>query len=894
MSGPNQAPDFSGVDDVLNEEHYGSLPQQALAGIEGAARGATLNASDYALAKTGLTSLEDIRAREEANPATAIGGIAAGAAGLTALTGGLAAPLEEAALAARVAPLAARMAGFGAEGAAYGLGTNLVDTTLGDQKVNAQKIAADTGFGALLGAGLGALSHGIGARLGAKARAAAESVDEIHAGDLPEALGSEMKEPLANPNAVYDPPKTGIPPKSLEEIEARIKDAPYKGETTELPSADVLRDARSRIEMSNPILDMQLESTASQEGRNTYNIAKESGGKVAKLLNDYEALQKNELVGRTDRAIEELAGGKKAISDAVENGKKAIESFTDQYQAEKEALGPHFEALKNTNLSEIDHLPGILNKMTDAVPGVAHMFDTSVDAIKILPYKTKWGIDKSTYNAVKQAVESLDNGVGTFEELQNIRKGLDQNINILEQGQGPREVMALKKSMMDYMQDALEKNNHAFNVREIFKRYAINEQERGVIEKAFGASVGSPEFGAISKVKPEEILDKIFKNTATVKAAKAILSPESFSEMLANHLAEQRAKFTDKGIFSSNKFGSYLKKNQDVLNEAFANNQGALQKIKDLNIISRMIPDAAPINPSGTAKTLMGLLKSHSLPELASNLSKKMEELVHEKLYERKINQMLAGKAEQSEKMQMIQKIIKKTSDKIESGAKSIFNGGPSTVVAPVIRNYDNDYDKNVKKIQELSYNPQQMMDHLGHSSKELYAIAPNITGSLHNTLMDGVQFLAAHIPAPKTHMLFSNDFKPTPAQKYAFNSLFRIVDDPISVLHDVKSGDLAIESVQALQIVHPDLLKEMQKSIIDNYDPEKAKDLHYSVKMSLAKLLGEPLDEHMLPQVISSYQQSFMMPQPKQPGIKPTSKGIREIDKSERIGTRTNQQNET
>lgn len=893
MAGP-QGYDFSDVDKLNEEEHYTSLPQKALAAVEGVGRGATLNASDYGEAATGLTSKENIQKREEYNPGTSLAGEAVGAGGLVYVTGGIAAPAEEALLAAKVAPAAARAAAFATEGAAYTAGTNVVDATLGDAKLNGQKIAADMGMAALLGGGLGLLSKGLEARLGAKARAMHEASAEVKASQLPESIAGDLKNPSQDPSAILDP-EFGYKPKSLEDLESKIREASYRGETPELPTSDVLKDAVSRTEMHNPVLDMQLESLSGQDARNTYNIAKESSGKTGQLIKDYEAIQKSELVQRTDNAIKDLHPERAPIADATKNGESAIKAFSDQYQAEKEMLGPHFEALKNTDLSDMNHLPGVLDKMTDAVPGVAKMFDTTGDTLKIQPYKTKWGIDKSTYSAVKEAMESLEGGPKSFEELQNIRKGLDQNVDILSQGQGPREIMALKKSMMDYMQDALSTKDYAFNVREIFKRYAINEQERGVIERAFGASVGSPEFGAMSKVKPEEVLDKIFKNTATVKAAKNILPPEQFNEMLANHLAEQRAKVTDKGIFSSNKFGSYLKKTSDVLNEAFSSNPNQLQKIKDLNNIARILPDAPSINPSGTAKTLMGLLKAHSITDLIGNVKEYLHEAVHEKILARKVNEQLAGKAETAEKMSDLAKIIDKTTKRIDSSAKAIFNKGSYNlgITAPMVRSLDKEYEKNIKRIQEVSFNPQNMMEHLGNSSKEMSAIAPNITDSLHNTAIAATQFLASKIPVPKTQFPLSKEFKPSEAQKYKFNTYFRIVEDPISVFSDIKHGSLTNENMEALRAVHPDLLQSMRESIFEQFDHAEAKILPYQTKMSLTKFLGQALDEHMLPQVINSYQ-AAMLPQAQPQGQQETKKTRKaDLEKSDRASTKTNQEEE-
>lgn len=873
-----------------DEDKYGSASQQAIAGLEGAARGVSLGTSDAALVGMGVNP-KDIRARQEENPATSTLSNMAGGAGLLAVTGGLAAPAEAALTAAKVAPLAARALAYGAEGAAFGAGNVISDAALGDTKINAQKILADVGMGAAFGSGLGVLSKGIEAApsLFRKSAEGVESAAENP--DLPVSMGEKP---------VVDSPSTGISPTSLEDIQARVKDASYRGETVEMPSKKVLEDAASRVEMLNPIHPLQFESLDNQGARDLYKTAIEMPGKEGAALRDYEALQKRELVNQTDRSIKSLSPESEPVADAVQGGGKAIKAFSDNYQEEKELLKPAFAEIKKTDLANVDHLPGVLDKMTDAVPGVARMFDTEAESIgKIKPYKTSWGIDKATYTAVKDAVESLKEGPKSFEELSNIRKGLDQNIDVLAKGQAPQEIMALKKSMMDYMQEMVEKHgagSDVSDVREIFKRYAINEQERSVIEKAFGASVGSPEFGSISKVKPEEILDRVFKNTATVKAAKNILSPEKFNELLANHLAEQRALATDKGVFSSNKFGSYLRKNQDALNEAFRDNQGALTRLKDLNDIMRILPDSKSINPSGTAKTLWGILKAHSIPELISNAKEFGHEKLHEKILAEKLNQALAGKADQATKLAAVENIIKKTGDKINSSARGIFTGGAQrgAVLSGLTDVSNKEYEKRVKRLQELSGNPQAMIDHMSSSTDALYSTAPNITQDINNSMVTSLSFLISKIPGPTTQMPLSGEYHVSDAEKEKFNMFYGVVDNPISILGSVKEGSLTGEMLDAVQATHPDLLQEMRAKVVENFNMEKAKDLDYSVKMSLAKFLGQPLDETMLPENIQGYQMSLSMPNLSNETVKPSATGMKELKMSENVSTRTQMKDES
>jgi hypothetical protein len=309
------------------------------------------------------------------------------------------------------------------------------------------------------------------------------------------------------------------------------------------------------------------------------------------------------------------------------------------------------------------------------------MFQVTRQGIEFRPYKTAWGIDKATYNAVKEAVTSLQGEKNTLQTLWNVRKGLDQHVDVLTQGQAPREIRTLKAALMDQMQES--SNNPT--IREAFKRYSINEQQRQVIEGAFGASVGTPELGQISKVKPEYIGDKIFSNTATTEAAKKILPPDDFKHVLANWIAENKAKATDaaKNGFSSNKFGSFLRNNQDVLNIAFQDNPKQLQALKDYVTIMRILPDAPSVNPSGTAKTLSRMILDSNVKNLTwegmlAYIPKKIAEEISNKLQMNELNSYLSGKALKNSESASLKAKVEKYSDRIDGAIKKLFVSGAS------------------------------------------------------------------------------------------------------------------------------------------------------------------------------------------------------------------------
>lgn len=665
--------------DEFQSDHdkYGSGIEMAKTAIEQGLSGATLGGSKIIETKLLGVKPEAIAGREAENPGTSFVSNVVGTGSLLGLTGGAGGLLGEG------AGLAAKVGAGALEGAGIGAANQVTDDWSQNKALDAQKIVGSAGLGAVLG-GLGTgIFEGIKSKFFPLAKV--ESSVKKAATSADEAAASAAGPPVDPP-----PPPAGtkgVKSTTYAEMAKNVQEAKENGTAIPLPSQNILKDAISRVELQNPINPAQMDSLGSSEARTRYQTFKQSPDAIGELLTNGEAAQKSEQLGHLFKTIQDISPGAEPTGDAYVGGKQAIESFTKQYKAEQQALKPIFENLKSLPIQG-DILPDAVAKMTDAVPGVANMFDTTGAEIAIHPYKTTWGIDKATYNAVKEAVDSLSGADNNLESLWNVRKGLDQHIDVLAQGKAPAEIRAIKAALMDQMQEASGNPE----IREAFKRYAINEQQRAVIEGSFGASVGSPEFGQISKVKPEMIGDKIFGNTATVEAAKKILPSEDFQKILSNWISETKSKLLDKGKggFSSNEFGSFLRQNQDALNVAFAEHPEQLQRLKDLTNIMRILPDSPVANSSYTAPTIIRMLKDtdfHNMTSvgIATAAPKYLLKEIgkHAKISE--LNKMLSGQALKSSQSEALKKSTSSMSDKIEMGVKSLFGG-----VASQSRKYNN------------------------------------------------------------------------------------------------------------------------------------------------------------------------------------------------------------
>lgn len=188
------------------QDEFGGAGQTAIAAGEGVLRGVTLGFSDPLLAGTGITTEENILARQEASPGVAVAGEIVGAVAPALLTGGTgavatAARLTPAGRAAMVGTGAARAVGGGAarrlaaagaiEGAAFSAGNEASRQLLLDEELSGERI-----FGAAIeGAGIGALAGGALGLGGAAIKGITTKVADEVAERLPQ-LTSKIEEKI--------------------------------------------------------------------------------------------------------------------------------------------------------------------------------------------------------------------------------------------------------------------------------------------------------------------------------------------------------------------------------------------------------------------------------------------------------------------------------------------------------------------------------------------------------------------------------------------------------------------------------------------------------------------------------------------------------------------------
>lgn len=237
--------------DRIKSAAYDTPQAAALAAMAGVGRGATLGLSDVALTKTGLATPGLLADLQKYRPNWSMAGEGAGiiggsfidpglgplslvgkagkavtsvadraaldALGATAERIGLGGNATVAKVLAGAADVGAHAAGSAVEGALYsGIGNSVTEAALGDPDLNAEKIMANFGYGALYGGALGGVLKGAEIGIPASLQAAKEGAAALRntligtgvedAGLVGDVFPGKISDALANRSMMMDDP----------------------------------------------------------------------------------------------------------------------------------------------------------------------------------------------------------------------------------------------------------------------------------------------------------------------------------------------------------------------------------------------------------------------------------------------------------------------------------------------------------------------------------------------------------------------------------------------------------------------------------------------------------------------------------------------------------------
>lgn len=827
---------------TLGSEEYEGVVPALKAGAAGAARSASFGLSDQFLVRSGLVKSETLKALEEFQPEATIAGQVAGVAGaiLAPQVGGAAAllgaptravlgagaavgkaavPLAEGLLAASspavrkiVATAAELGVGSALEGAAYGLGQSVSEQALGDPDLNAERVASNIGMSALLGAGIGATFGAVKGAIQVKYPAFLNGSDKaaIEAGnfektiehsDLPEEQKGNVFKWLTKKRA------------NASEIE---KFAASEG----LP---VIKPQLSDNEIVEKSWDMLLHSP-SIPGIKQQQIASEAWLGATKTLDNTlgsgAALSKKEMgdafVKGFSEQIEQQAAPVRALYNEIEPYKQAI---TVKDTSTNRIANNVRKLIKEKSLIVDTPAHGFVNTMANGLETLESLQD-------LRNFRTSmWGAAgndtslKHLAGVITEKLESL--------EMRAIKNFAEKEMKTPEAKQKIIDLIAKSddaSTQWKSLRNNMEALGDVFGKRRIYgPQDFLDFLSDGVTAEKLASKVWQREDARFMSFLKKEYPTQFeqAKQFRINQIKQAATSPEG--------------KLSPKAIFKA------INKMQPE-ERAFLFSTAQLQKIKGAEAYLNSFP--RNFNPSGTEytrlfgefmkggeETIRGNIRDYALNKIVSNVDK-----------------FDPFAAQSVQALATLERLGNKSNAAVKSAVNSIFSEGSGKgggFIASTIEERRKEYDKQKPLLSELNNDVDKLISKIGQSTDAIAAVAPNHARSIQSTMANATCLLYDKMPGNNVpQKALSDPYQPSDAEVSKWYKYFHAVQDPASVLKQVSNATITPEALEAVKVVYPKMLHDMQKQVMEKLidHSHKGKKLPYKTKLSLSMFLGSDL----------------------------------------------------
>lgn len=185
---------------------------------------------------------------------------------------------------------------------------------------------------------------------------------------------------------------------------------------------------------------------------------------------------------------------------------------------------------------------------------------------------------------------------------------------------------------------------------------------------------------------------------------------------------------------------------------------------------------------------------------------------------------------------------------------------------------------RRIEEVRDAVSDPDRVMTSLAERTRYLQDVAPNTSLALQQTALRATQFLNEKLPrdphfGASITPLVPSKWQPTGLEIAKAMRYIRAVEDPKTVLADIKNGEVSVEAMDALRAVYPNLFTEVVNAIYEQAS-STTKPLSYNQKVQLSIITGTPMDSTMEPQFIGAMQKTFAAAQPQKQQGAPSGGG--------------------
>jgi hypothetical protein len=879
------------IEAYKKEQKYGSLGQQAITGLEGAASGLSFGLSTGLEEGIGVNP-EDIRARREVNPgihglgeATGLvaGALAlpgAGAAGLLTKAGEGAAELAGLEGTTALSKIGSGVVKGLVENALFQGGDEVSKMLSGDPNQSVETAVTDIGLSSLLGGGIGGALGGTTALWNATAGSKVGKYLQT----LTDRLGGVDG---ATPDIVGDAAtKAGIALKP--EIKAGLSNDPYMRQAFQSLQESTTKSGVEAQEALKAFKNQTGEAIGSSLGKTPDQVKQLEG------MSDYESGDslKKTLIQSLKEKIDPISQQFDEIKEKYKNLELPQDVSVVPVESKQIIGKPQMQEVYTADrytplqipVSEVETKIEPVGKAIDVKtgqiikPGVSSEIS---DRIAQLANEKGWTASPSSeeMGMINKIYRELP-GLKTLNDLRNYQSLIGDEAARKQLWHLGSQVKGIFRDVEDRIvtsklgEDAPELLQQHLMARDAYKN-AMNTIEDLNDRIRVGRYNGPGSFiRALEEMAPEDVLRRLSpKGDAGVINLLSERFPEAAEKLKDYHISQllksSMAKAGEGELLNSRAFFTALDKMSPEA-KAFLASPEIKAKLDAIQGLVEAIP--SKMNTSGTAKTLDSLweyvpasaaglataLIGHNpaLGLLMAGLTKVLGRDLPDATRLAMLKFLGSNKSiEPSAFKNMVEYIHAtiKGENLTSKAVENVFKAGKEVLPQSQFPN-EKDRNKLDKQLKQLRSNPDPLLKSGGNTSYYL----PEHGEAIGQTAQNAVNYLNSI--RPNTERAKPLDSKPIPSQteQSEYNRALNIAQQPLILLDKIKQGTLNQSEVQILQKLYPSLYSKLSTKLLDQISNPKDTNqpiIPYKTRLALSTFLGQPLDSTLTPQSIQAAQ---------------------------------------
>lgn len=207
-------------------------------------------------------------------------------------------------------------------------------------------------------------------------------------------------------------------------------------------------------------------------------------------------------------------------------------------------------------------------------------------------------------------------------------------------------------------------------------------------------------------------------------------------------------------------------------------------------------------------------------------------------------------------KLARVEQMMRESDSRIIRGLRGFARGNGGKVTRTPVEAFG----RKAAQVQTLTNNPQLLQERIASNIGPLHATAPKLATSLTQTSLAGLGLLRDKMPATLPPDPLDPMRKPPPAsatQRTAWLRYYDAVNDPHSVIDDLRAGRVNLEGVEVLKNVYPPLYDRARSLTMQEMASGKMKDLTSQQRVVLGISLDLPLPE-LAPAYVAARQATY------------------------------------